>query len=280
MSTSMSQPGIGPGDPAVPAEPAVPLGERERAGRLKRAQWLVGLGGLAAGLVAFGIGEATYNCIPPERVLQNTMGTMAMAITSATQAKAEVRNAALAFAILGGCLAGAMGMAGGLARRSVVVAAGAGLLGLCLGAGVAAGISLATLPWFAEARITHSDYEMAFSFLMHCGIWGLSGAVAGLAFAIGRWSDDRRLFALAPVGGFIGAVIGAMAFEVAGAGLFPLAYTGDPVSTDWPSRLTARLLVALATAAGVILFLPGATHSPSISQPPIPATIEPQRAPD
>ena len=127
---------------------------------------------------------------------------------------------------------------------------------IIIGAGVAAGVSLATLPSFTYARLTYSDYEMAFSMVMHGGIWGLSGAVAGLAFAAGPGLDDRRFLVLAPIAGFIGAVIGALAFELVGAGLFPLAYTGDPVSADWPSRLTARMLVALGTAAGVILCLP------------------------
>ena len=58
--------------------------------------------------------------------------------------------------------------------------------------------------------------------------------------------------------GFIGAVLGAIAFDLVGAGLFSQAETGEPISTTWASRLTARLLVALATAAGVILILPAA----------------------
>ena len=135
--------------------------------------------------------------------------------------------------------------------------ASAGLLGLLLGAGLGAGVSLATLSAFAKAQFTFSEYDIFLSMAMHGLIWGLCGAEAGLAFAVGLGGGRRRL-ALAPAAGLVGAVLGAIAFELAGAGLFPLASTGDPVSTTWASRLTARLLVALATAAAVILILPAA----------------------
>ena len=152
-------------------------------------------------------------------------------------------------------------MAGGQARGSLVATAAAGLLGGLLGAGLAAGVSLATLAPFRAARITYSDYEMAISILMHGLIWGLCGAAAGLAFAAGR--GGWRLLAMSTAAGLAGAVLGAMAFEVIGAGLFPLAETGDPVSTTWASRLLARLLVALATAAGIIMVLTVSPRSPS-----------------
>jgi hypothetical protein len=226
----------------------------DRAAPETRARWLVALGGLVAGLAAFGIGEATYKRIPARQVMLNTMGTIAPAITSETQSEADVRNAALAFAVLGACLGGCLGLAGGLARRSGLATAAAGLLGLLLGAGLAVGVSLGSLKAFAEARMTYSEYDLPLSMLMHGLIWGLSGAAAGLAFAVGR-GGWRRL-APATAAGFAGAVLGAIASDLIGAFAFPMADTGDPVSTTWASRLVARLLVALATAAGVILILP------------------------
>jgi hypothetical protein len=230
-------------------------------GRLDRARWLVALAGLVAGLAAFGIGEATYKIIPARRVALNTLGTITQNVTPETQSAAEVRNAALAFAVLGGCLGGCLGMAGGLARRSGWATAAAGLLGLLLAVGLAGGVSLGTLKAFGNARVTYSEYDMPLSMAMHGLIWGLSGAAAGLAFAVGM--GGRRLLATAPGAGFAGAVLGAIAFDLIGAGLFPMADTGDPVSITWGSRLTARLLVALATAAGIILILPAGQGSPS-----------------
>ena len=58
---------------------------------------------------------------------------------------ADVRNGALAFGVLGLCLGGGLGIAGGLSQASAAAAASAGLLGSILGAAWAAGVSFATL---------------------------------------------------------------------------------------------------------------------------------------
>lgn len=214
------------------------------------ARWLVLAAGVAAGLAAFALGEATYGIIPARRVMLRTIGAVALQVTPETQTTADVRNAALAYVLQGALLAGFLGAAGGIARRSTAAAIGAGFLGAILGAGLAAGVSLASLRAFGQARVHHSDYDMAISILMHGTIWGLTGAAAGLALAIGLGVGPRRLAAGALLG-FVGAALGALAFDILGAGLFPLAETGEPVSLTWPSRLTARLLVAVATAAVV-----------------------------
>jgi hypothetical protein len=232
-----------------------------------RARWLVVLAGLLSGLAAFGIGEATYNCIPAKKVMQNTMGTIAPAITPANQRVADVRNGALAFGVLGLCLGGSLGIAGGLSRRSATLTLTAGLLGSTLGAALAARVSLTLLKSFTDARVAYLDYDILISMAMHGLIWGLAGAAGGLAFAVGlgQW----RLLVRATAAGLVGAVLGAIAFDLAGAGLFPLASTGDPVSTTWPTRLMARLLVTLATAAVVILLLPEPRVDKPLRQPAI-----------
>src|SRR5262245_30922893 len=53
--------------------------------RLSRARWLAALGGLLAGLVAFGAGEAVYKRIAPELVLQTFRGRRLMLSTYATE---------------------------------------------------------------------------------------------------------------------------------------------------------------------------------------------------
>ena len=93
--------------------------------------------------------------------------------------------------------------------------------------------------------------------IMHTSIWGLTGAAAGLAFAVGL--GERRLLGRALAAGFVGAVFGAIAFELIGAGLFPFASIGQPISTTWQTRLIARLMVTVATAAVIILLLPGSS---------------------
>ncbi|MGP0070204.1 MAG: hypothetical protein ACLQGP_42220 [Isosphaeraceae bacterium] len=219
-----------------------------------RVQWLVALAGLLSGLAAFGIGEAAYNRVPARKVKLNTMGMVADAVTGANQSLAVVRNGAIACAVLGLCLGGILGIAGGLSRRSWSSASKAGAFGATLGAVLAGGVALATLQFFADARVSYANYDIIISIGMHGLAWSLAGVAGGLAFGVGL--GDRRLIVRAMLAGLVGAVLGAIAFDVAGAFFFPLAETGDPVSTTWPSRLVARLWVTAATAACIVIALP------------------------
>jgi hypothetical protein len=54
------------------------------------------------------------------------------------------------------------------------------------------------------------------------------------------------------LGGAIGAVLGAAAFELVGAVFFASAATDGPISTTAASRLLARLLVSTFTAVGIV----------------------------
>jgi hypothetical protein len=89
----------------------------------------------------------------------------------------------------------------------------------------------------------------------------LLGALAGLAFAVGL--GERPLWVRALTAGFIGALVGAVAFELIGAVAFPGAKTDDPISRTWATRLMARLLVTAATAAALTLVLPVRSGEPS-----------------
>ena len=94
-----------------------------------------------------------------------------------------------------------------------------------------------------------------------CAIWGLLGAVAGLAFAVGL--GERSVWARALTAGFAGALIAAVAFDLIGVVAFPGARTDDPISRTWVTRLMARLLVTVVTAAAVSLVLPVRPAEPS-----------------
>ena len=96
---------------------------------------------------------------------------------------------------------------------------------------------------------------------MHGTIWGLVGALAGLTFVVGF--GERRLWVRALATGFAGALVGAVAFDLIGAVAFPGAMTDDPISRTWGTRLMARLLVTMATAAAVSLVLPARPGEPS-----------------
>jgi len=234
-----------------------PAPHDEANARINRARWWLALGGLVAGLVAFGVGELVYELIPAKKVEIPTMGQIVIAANVETSNVATVRNGALTFGVLGVCLGGFLGIAGGLARRSTSAAVVAGLAGSSLGLVLAAAASFALLPFFLKTLSAQPDNELILSLIMHGSIWGLTGAAAGLAFSVGL--GERKLLGRALAAGFVGAVLGTIAFELIGGGLFPFANTGQPISTTWPTRLMARLLVTVATAAVVILNLPGSS---------------------
>jgi hypothetical protein len=236
-----------------PPEAALSAAE-ERGDALRRARGWLALAGLLAGLVAFGAGEAVYELIPAKSVKTRIMGQIVSAPSAETVAVAVVRNAAVAFGLLGVCLAGSLGVAGGLARRSKFAIFGAGILGVILGLAIGALVSFGVLPFFLNTQPYHPEYEMILSVMMHTAIWGLTGAVAGLAFAVGL--GERRLVLRAILAAFVGAVLGAVIFDLVGAAIFPLASTDQPISTTWPSRLLARILVTVTSVGVVILLLP------------------------
>ena len=227
------------------------------------------LAGLLAGLASFGVGEATYQIVPPELVPQiGHFGAKVMAPSQATQMTADTKNASLAFGALGLCLGGFLGIAGGLARRSASMAVTRGLLGGVLGGACGAGVSLAVLPFFLRSLGDYSSPELPFlkwlgdysptelliPIIMHGLICGLVGASAGLALAIGL--GDRRLFGQAMMAGLAGAVLGSIAFDIIGVLFFLNAWTVKPISETWPTRLLARVLVAVGTAVALALLVP------------------------
>ena len=240
----------GPGGPAArtrgPARGVsvpVPLG---------RVRWLAALGGLVAGLVAFGTGEATSQLIPPETVHLNVMGSRSTILSRSTP-RVVTRSGALASGILGACLGGCLGMAGGLARRSASAAMIWGSVGSVLGLTLGAGLSFALFPSFCWARDNYQLHELIASIALHGLIWVPLGAAAGLALALGL--GKRQLCGRALAAGLTGALLGAVAYDLIGALLFPLARTADPLAETSLNRLISRLLVSLATAFLVSLSL-------------------------
>ncbi len=230
------------------------------------------MGGLIAGLLAFGFGEAVYQTIPAESKEIPTMGQVVVAATAATQDVAESKNAALAFAGLGGALGLMLGIMGGLSRRSILLAATGGTAGLVLGAGIAGGATLVVVPIFFAARSAYPDAEFLLAMAMHGIVWGLGGAVAGLAFAIGIGRRDARSLVASALAGLMGAVTGTVAFDLIGAVAFPLAETGEPLSTTAASRLAARMLVGIAIGGALALGMPTPRTNESPIRSDVPAS--------
>ena len=227
--------------------------------------WLA-LAGLLAGLAAFGAGEVAYQRIPTERVKTKIMGQTLMVPNSTTAMVAEVRNARR-HSVYSACFSGGFLESPGALRGSMVAVSGAGVLGAILGLATGVGASFGLLPYFFSTQPYHPEYDLILSVMMHAVIWGLMGAVAGLAFAIGL--GERKLILRVIMAAFVGATLGSVVFEFVGAAIFPLASTGQPISTTWATRLLARLLVTLTCVTVVVLSLSRAvpakgTHSSEV----------------
>lgn len=249
----LHEPDAAPGDLAHGVRPQDEFRAAAKETKLqsRRTGWLVILGGLLSGLLAFGLGEPLYKVIPPELVPRDLMGTKTMIPSQETQGVAATKNAALAFGVLGLCLAGSLGVVGGLARWPASSPARGGLVGAVLGLAVGAGAPIGVLPFAISARLDYPENDLILALASHALIWGLLGASAGLAFAVGL--GERRLIGRAFMAGLAGAVLGAVTFELIGATFFGLAETTHPISATWLTRLMARLLVTVGTATTVAM---------------------------
>jgi len=247
-------------------------GPARRADRL--AIWALGAG-LVAGAVAWLVGEATVQTFRPKMVTMDTpVGRMTAAPAEEVK-RTDVMNAALAFAVQGACLGLALGLAGGLARGSARAGAAAGLAGTILGGALALGASLAMQPvYYSNLQLDQVDQGLGMPMLVHGVIWGAAGLAAGFAFGLGL-GGGRTSIARAAAGGMLGALLAALLFEATGAIAFPMAATTRPLSLTPGSRLMAKLMVSMLSAAGVVALVAGWTASPTsgpeFAPPPDPA---------
>lgn len=207
----------------------------------------------AAGLAAWLIGETKPMWVEAEKRVMMTMGTPGTVATSQTLQAAEVATAARLHGVFGGCLGLALGIAGGLASGSPRRGIRIGLLGMVCGAVVGFGASYAVVPIFYRVRDSFS-IDLIPSFLMHGVIWGCLSATAAIALAVGLGGGTSR-FGRAVSGGLLGALFGAIIFEMSGAVCFANDDTGWPVSKSAASRLMARLLIAVSVAIGASVAL-------------------------
>ena len=215
--------------------------------------------GLLAGLIAFGLGEVIYGRFAPELVGQSVGGNQVMRPTLETKAASDARNSATAFGMLGGAIGLFLGLAGGLERRSIGSAAKAGCVGLVLGVTVGAVLPLVLVVPYLRMLNRRTADDLFLSLGLHAMLWGPLGAVGGLAFGIGLGRSGQTLRLI--VGGLMGAIVGTIAYDAIGGAITPLAGTADAISTTWPTRLLARLLVAISTAVAIDLTI-RATNGP------------------
>jgi hypothetical protein len=205
---------------------------------------------ILAGLGAFLVHEKVGMRTKPTENLVRIMGQLVNNPTAPAVHRAERKNAAVAFGILGGCLALAVGLAGGLAQGSPRSGAIAAIVGLLLGASVGAAAAVVVLPIYHKEveRAPELEADMLVQpILTHSAIWAAIGAVTGTALAIGL--GRPRLILSTLVGGLVGGVVAATAYEIFGSLVF-LMGTSDAVSPNWLMRLT----VALAGSFFVAIF--------------------------
>jgi uncharacterized membrane protein required for colicin V production len=207
-------------------------------------------------LAAFLIDERFGMRFIPESNMVTIMGSQQNIPTIPATHRAERKNAMLAYGIFGGVLALALGVAGGLARRSSASALRGGVVGLILGS-VAAPVATAVLvPIYHRMLNTTPEEEstnITLPLLVHCGIWAAIGTAAGMALAIGL--EDRARILSTILGGLFGGVVGASIYEIVGTLVF-LRGTTQSISPEWPMRLiavlTASLFVAVLGAYGAV----------------------------
>jgi hypothetical protein len=139
-------------DPA-PAEippPPIPKAEKSLSAGYGRCAVLAIGAGLLAGVASFVAGEMIMN-----HYRSNLLAPLSISPSAEDVHRwkaARIHSATITFATMGGLLGVAMGLAGGLARRSIFGGVKAAILGLLLGAAGAASLALALASIFYERR--------------------------------------------------------------------------------------------------------------------------------
>jgi hypothetical protein len=218
-------------------------------------RWILLLGlSLIAGAAAWLAGERTMEYARLSKAAaENYRDSTAL---NAEMPRVIAINGALTFGTFGGLLGLALGLGGGLCRRSTTGAIVGALAGLILGAAAGALPALAVMPWHWRHRNDDpATLELLTPLLKHMALWSAVGLAAGLAFGIGSSGRPARLLEAA-LAGLLGAMLGTLAFEILGAVFFPLDHTADPFSSTSSTRLLAKLCVAGFVGLGVVRCLP------------------------
>ena len=211
------------------SEHAVPAAHGEAGVNHNRARLWLALAGLAAGLVAFGLGELVYDLIPAAKEKMKIMGHEVIAPTLGTANVAMTRNSAITFGLLGACLGSFLGAAGGLAWWSVPGMVTAGLVGSIVGLGLAAGASLLVLPRLLAMQPDYPDSDLLFSVGIACSDLG-PGSAAWQARPLPSALGERKLLLGASGWRFPGSCTG-------GRGLRPDRGRGFPFCQHGPADL-------------------------------------------
>lgn len=240
------------------AEPDRSTGGGPRSPSLVRMALLATLAGLVAGVLAWLGGEKTYREFTPTpelaRAKEKAIAVSALAANDPKiveeedrQIKAnEARNLALSAGLLGALVGLALGLAGGIAARSFPRTMKSALLGIVVGAVLGGAVPWVALPLYYRLADPASS-SLAPALLLHGSLWTPAGVAGGLALGIALGGTGRAIRAL--IGGVIGAWLGTLVYEMAGALAFPpTAQANLPIPMSPSARLLSCVSVALLTA--------------------------------
>lgn len=249
--------GANPGGPPVASvSGAASTAKPTDAGMLAPLRFLAMavLAGFVAGLASWGVGEAAYpRFVSSLRVDNKQFDSM----EKQTNEKFRLVNqgttyrAMVSYGAMGATLGVALGLIGGLARRSATTGLMAAGLGLVLGGAAGACVTQAVLPTYFHLLRTSEDHlssNITVPLLIHGGIWTACGLAGGLALGLGLGGLGRAV--QAGIGGALGAMIGTFLYEFTGPFVFPAAATSEPIANDRLARLLAHLSVAIFVALG------------------------------
>lgn len=222
--------------------------------RPHRQIWAVALAaGVAAGLVSFIAGELAHEAFRPRLFKVEGPGTISMQPSTESQDAADLKNAALAFAILGCATALALGFAGGIAGRSPGRGAMVGLGAQAAGSLVGSVASLALLP-LVHRRMGEGTNDLVWPLMIHAAILAAIGAVGGLAFAIGMGRRRSLLNAIAAAS--VGACLASVLVRLVDVCFSADSGQADLVASSSVLRFLAMLvpgvLIAIGAASGTL----------------------------
>jgi len=212
---------------------------------------------LIAGIVASGLtwvaGEAFRNRFQAEVEGDPSRGPTASQVSAEAVYMAEMKNGVLVYGLQGGLLGLLLGLAGGFGRGSARAAVVAGVVGLVGGGALGTLVSWGLIPPLLRNINPLSD-DLLQPMLAHAGLWSPIGAAVGLAFGLGYGGERNRVLS-AIAGGFLGALLAVVIYEVLGAVVFPLDRTTRPIAASSVARLVAHALLGVVASLGTAFFL-------------------------
>jgi hypothetical protein len=215
---------------------------------------------ILGGLASWANGEKFYTYYQPSRkALADTRNFQAL---NREQAVADGRNTAIAYGFLGAALGVMLGLAGGLAQRSVSRGLIAAIAGGLVGGAASVGLSFLLMPVFRQ-NLEPEMPTLLLPLLVHGAIWMAAGAGGGLGFGLGLGGFSTTMRTV--LGGLVGAMIGTTLFEVVVAVCFAMLRFDDLIGPTPLTRFLAYACVALSVGVGCATMASLKTSQPNSS---------------